>query len=416
MEDNRLAKVDILLQQNKLVEAKKILNQLLSEDPNDVMTLTLLSNIYFRQDKFETATELIDKAIGLEPNNPHFFYLKATFAHQQDKAAESEKNINHAIELDPNNAHYFALSSTIKIFKKQYSEALKMADNALAIDPTNLFALNTRSTALKKLNRGEESLKTIEGALREAPNSSYTHANYGWALLEQGDHVKALTHFKQSLVNDPTSQFAHSGMMEALKATNPLYRAFLKYAFWMANLTSKYQWGILIAFFLAFRMLRSISEKNETLQPYLTPLIILIALIAFSTWVIQPLSNLFLRFNRYGSVLLERKEKISSNFVAASLAVSVIGTLLYAVLSDQKYLTIAVFGFGMMIPFSVMFLPTKHKNSLLIYAAIMAVIGISAIVLTFLTGELFNVLTPIFIVGLVTFQWVSNYLLIGDDK
>ena len=77
----------------------------------------------------------------------------------------------------------------------------------------------------------------------------------------------------------------------------------------MSNLTAKYQWGVIIGFFLGFRGLETIARNNEGLQPYLIPLNISITFIAFSTWIIAPVSNLFFRFNKYGQLLLDKKEK-----------------------------------------------------------------------------------------------------------
>ena len=415
-EDNRLSKVEILIQQKKFGEAEKLLSDLLTEDSNNIHFLSLLSEVYLHQDKFDNANRIIENAIGLSPDAPHLFYIKSRIAIQQDNLNEAEKNISQAIELDPYDADYFALLANIKIGRKQFEDALESANRALEIDAENILALNTRSTALNKLNRSEESFETIEGALREDPNNAYTHANYGWGLLEKGDHKKALEHFKEALTNDPTFDYAQSGMLEALKATNPIYRIFLKYSFFMSNLTAKYQWGVLIGFYLGFKALRTVAKNNEALQPYLIPLIVALALIAFSTWVIAPISNLFLRFNKYGQLLLDKKEKMSSNFVAISLGLFFVGLLLYFILSDEKMLTIAVFGFAMMLPLGTMFSPSKNKYGLLIYTIALAITGLIAIGLTFSTGEMFNLMTVVFIFGFVAFQWVANYMLIKEDN
>jgi hypothetical protein len=205
-------------------------------------------------------------------------------------------------------------------------------------------------------------------------------------------------------------------MLQALKATNPMYRLFLKYSFWMNNLTAKYQWAVIIGFYVGFRALRTLARNNEALQPYLTPLIVALGLVAFSTWIIAPISNLFLRFNKYGQLLLGKKEKMSSNFVAVSLGVCVLGIILYFVLSDERFLTLAAFGFAMMLPLGSMFSPSKNRYGLLAYAVALAVVGIVAIGLTFSTGEIFNGMTAIFVFGFVGFQWVANYLLIKEDN
>ena len=412
-EDHRLSKVKILIQQKKYAGAEKILSGLLTEDPNNIHFLSLLAEANFQQGKFDQANSILDHTIGLSPDTPQLFYLKSHIALQQDKLNEAEKHINQAIALDPYDADYFASLANIKLGRKQFEEALETANRALEIDAENLLALNTRGTALNKLNRSNDFFETIEYALREDPNNAYTHANYGWGLLEKGDYKKALEHFKEALSNNPTFDYAQSGMLEALKATNPVYRLFLKYSFWMGKLTAKYQWGVIIGFLLGFRALRTVARYNEAFQPYLTPLIVALALIAFSTWIIVPVSNLFLRFNKYGQLLLRKKEKMSSTFVAASLGVFIIGLLLYVVLSDEKMLTIAVFGFTMMLPLGTMFSPSKNKYGLLVFTIALATVGLISIGLTFSTGKIFNFMTAIFIFGFIT---AANYMLIKENN
>lgn len=416
IDDIRLSKIGILIQQKKFPEAEKMLSDLLTEDSNNINLLSLLAEVYLQQDKYDKANSIIDNAIGLWPDASHLFYIKSRIAIQDDKLNDAEKYIRQAIESDPYDADYFALLANIRLARKQFNEALDMANQALAIDAENLMAINIRSTAINKLNRSEESFETIQGALREDPNNAYTHTNYGWALLEKGDHKKALEHFKEALANDPTYEYAQSGMREALKATNPVYRIFLKYAFWMSNLTARYQWGVIIGFYIGTKILRAIALTNETLQPYLTPLIIALAIVAFSTWVIVPISNLFLRFNKYGQLLLSKKQKMSSNFVAASLFLFIAGLLAYLMLADEKYLSVAIFGFTMMVPFSAMFSTAKNKYGLLIYTAVLAVIGLIAIALTFTTGEMYNSMTSIYMLGFIGFQWAANFLRIKADN
>ena len=415
-EDHQLSKVSILIQQKKYTEAEKVLKDLLAADANNIYLLSLLAEVNLQQDRFDVARTLIDNAIGLSPDIPHLFYIKSRIAIQQDEYDEAEKYIMQAIEFNPYDADYFAFLANIKLARKQYGVALEFADKALEIDAENLLGLNTRSTALLKLNKSEESFDTIEGALREDPNNAYTHANYGWGLLEKGENKKALEHFNEALKSDPNFAYAQSGMLEAIKATNPVYRAYLKYSFWMGNLTSKYQWGVIIGFYLGFRGLRTLADQNEALQPFLNPLLILLALFAYSTWVMYPIGNLFLRFNKYGQLLLTKKQRQSSNFVAAGLALFAIGLALYFILPDERFLPVAVFGCAMMLPFSVMFSPTKYKYSLLIYTIVMACIGATAIAITFMTGELFNTMSVIFVFGFVAFQWVANFMIIKQSN
>jgi len=413
-QDFRISKVEILIQQNKFAEAEKMLGNLLTEEPNNMYYLALFAEVNLQQNKFDAAKSVIENAIGMWPDSAYLFYIKSRIAIQQDDLTSAEKDINEAIALDPYDADYYALLANIKLARKQFEQALQTADMALEIDAENLLALNTRSAALIKLNRSEESFQTIEGALREDPNNAYTHANYGWGLLEQGNHKKALQHFKEALTNNPNSTHAQVGMLEALKASNPVYKLFLKYAFWMSNLTARYQWGVIIGFYIGYNALRTIARNNEGLQPYLTPLIILMAVVAFSTWVINPISNLFLRFNPYGQLLLDKKEKLSSTLVTVSLAICLAALLAYFITSNEKMLLVAGFGFAMMVPLSKLFSSAKNEKVLLAYTIVLGIVGAIAIFIAFTSGEVFNTLTGIFLLGFMAFQWVANYLSIKE--
>ncbi len=416
MSDQLIQRAELLIQQLKFVEAEKVLADLLTQDPTDIRVLALLSEVKLQQDKTDEAETLINSAIGLSPDIGYLYYLKSRIAINRQKYDDAEKELQEAISLEPQDADFYALLASIKLMRKNYQGALDTANSALEHDPENISALNTRSTALLKLDRHEESHQTIEGALREDPNNANTHANYGWNLLEKGDHKKALTHFSEALKNSPNNEYAQMGMAEALKARYFVYRLFLKYSFWISNLTAKYQWGVIIGFYFGFRVLRFVSNTNPVLEPYLRPLILALTLIAFSTWVITPIGNLFLRFNKYGKHLLSKKEILSSNFVALSALVFLAGTAAYLITQEDQWLPVAVFGFTMMIPLSVMFAATKYKYVMPVYAASLALIGSLAIYRAFTSTDIYSNAATIYIVGIVAYQWIANFMIIKESN
>ncbi len=416
MIDAQISRASLLIEQNRFKEASLVLKDVISQEPDNAYVLGMYGLVLLETEEIDKAEQVIDDAIALAPDYDYLFYLKARIALHQDNYNQAESSLQEALTLSPDDADYYALWSSIKLARKKYEEALNLADKALSLDSENLFALNIRSSALLKLNKKEESLNAIEGALKEDPNNAYTHANYGWGLLEQGNSQKALEHFKEALKNDPNSRYAQAGMLEALKAKYWIYRIFLRYALWMGNLTTQYQWGVIIGFYLLYRLLNSVSENNPALQPILTPVLFLMALIAFSTWVMTPLSNLFLRLNPYGKHLLDEKEIMSSNFVGISAMVFLFGLLTFFISANMNWLAVAVFGFTMMVPLGSMFAPTKYKNALLYYSIAMAVVGALSISITFLSDQLVNQFSMIYIFGFIAYQWIANFLMIQEDN
>ncbi|MGC3944806.1 MAG: hypothetical protein QM762_09855 [Chryseolinea sp.] len=125
---------------------------------------------------------------------------------------------------------------------------------------------------------------------------------------------------------------------------------------------------------------------------------------------------MFLRFNKYGQLLLDKKEKLSSNLVAVSLGIFLVSLITYFALSDERFLAPAAFGFAMMPPLGIMFAPSKNKYGLLIYTIVLGVVGIIAISNAFTTGELMNGFSAIFMIGFFIFQWVANWMLIRENN
>jgi tetratricopeptide (TPR) repeat protein len=410
MISNTTERARLLMEQRRYKEAEKELQRNLSSDPNNTDTLCLLSICKSEDKKYEEAEKLIKIAISLDPAYPYLIYVYAKILLDQDKNREAEKNIREAIHLEPHNADYFGLLAAIYLNQKEWDKALEFANKGLEISPDNLSCLNIRSTALLKLNKKEESYTTISEALNYDPENAITHTNLGWGLLEKGEHQKALVHFKKALQINPESDFAKHGMVEALKARYFIYSLFLKYAFWIGNMKGKAQWGILLGFYVGSRVLKSIAASNPTLKPFIMPVVFLYILFAISTWIIAPLSNLFLRLNVYGRYALSRTEIITSNFVGISLVIGLTAFITYLFLPEELFFMVGIFGLSMMIPLASMLGPEGKKGRLILigYTSALGLVGVAALVLTLMGNSSGESLGILYLVGIMLYQWVAN--------
>lgn len=408
MSELTITKIQFLLQQNKYAEADKLITILLSEEPDNAFYLTVASDIARHLGQLERAMNLVNAAILVSPDEDFVHYTKAQVHIELNELFLAQECLKAAVRIEPNDPDNYALWAHVTLNQKKYEAALEQANKALQLDPENILALNTRSTALMKLNRSYEASKTMEGALKEDPNNAYTHTNYGWNLLEKGKHKKALSHFREALKSNPDFEYAQAGMVEALKSRYLLYRWFLKYFFWMNNLTAKNQWVVIIVLYVGMQIINRLS----TTMPFLKPVAILLMAFAFSTWILPPLSNLLLRINPYGKYMLDHKEIMSSNFVGISLLIAFVSIILYAITGLPFLLSLCILGVAMMIPLGTLFARTKHKFTLPGYTILLGVFGLLSVIATANTGELFTAYSTVFLLGFVAYQWVANYLII----
>ena len=412
MTDQIIQRATLLIQHRRYEEAMRELQNILGSEPNHPYALALMGVSNLELDKHDEAIRYIQQALGAQPDNPYFLYLMALAYTRKDKLKEAAKFVQSAISFDPHNADYFGLLSMIRLDEKQWEDALTYANRGLQVDPENLVCLNSRSTALRKLDRKEESYQTIAEALHNDPHNSHTHSNLGWGLLEQGDHKRALESFREALKLDPENEYAKAGMVEALKARYWFYRVFLQYVFWLTNKNSKYQWIFILGLWFGARILNTVSESYPQLAPFVMPLVYLYAAFAISTWIVTPLSNLFLRLNVYGRYALTEDQTKASTFTGIGFMISILGLLGVVLTGVDAFWLVVIYGVGFMILCSSMFKPTEKPKRMI---AMIAALGLSGIGLLYLILPLIGIpggsLFMIFLWGTVAYQFLINALI-----
>jgi tetratricopeptide (TPR) repeat protein len=181
-------------------------------------------------------------------------------------------------------------------------------------------ANNFRAMALVKLGRRAEAGQTIDAALARSPEDAFSHANKGWALLEARRPKEALDHFREALRLDPNFEYARLGIIEALKARNPIYGLFLRYA--LCDGEAAAEGAIRRAHRGVPRQplpAQSSGRQNPALEPYLMPIFIAYGVFALWTWLARPLFNLLLRLHPLGKHALSQEEKTETNWIGGLL-------------------------------------------------------------------------------------------------
>ncbi|MBK8667961.1 MAG: tetratricopeptide repeat protein [Saprospiraceae bacterium] len=413
----QLSHVDVLLSQGRFAHAEAILERLLATDYETSSVMKLMTVAKMGLGKYKDAEELCQTIISLHPDDSFLFYIMASIRGTERKFSEAKSFIKEAISMEPANAAYHAYLSNICLQTKEFTEALHAADTGLSIDAENIDALNARSSALVSLGRKEEAFQTIEKSLATDPNNSDTHANMGWGLLHHGKTDDALKHFKEALKENPMSEYARNGMLEAMKSRFPVYRYFLMLMLWLSKLNNKNQWVLIIGGFVIYRILLRMANSFEYLQPYLIPVIVLLAMFFLSTWIFSPLMNLYLLTNPFGKLTLNQEQKQSARWVGLALGLSILSLMIYLFITQNEgFLSLSVLSFAMMIPLGSMNRPIvsenrkKLKMATIVLAIFVCIDSIMAIFLNNFMSQLFFL--PV--MGLIAYQWYANFVLIKE--
>ena len=134
-------------------------------------------------------------------------------------------------------------------------------------------------------------------------------------------------------------------------------------------------------------------------------------LFALSTWVIEPLTNLLLRFNRYGRYLLDKEQKLSSTLTGLSVLIGTASACAWIITDEERWIAPGLFGLLMMVPLASMFRKDRNgRNARVIAAIALAVLGSAGSVMALGSGEAFNIPIAVFAVCAILYQWIVALL------
>ncbi len=416
--NKQLTQAQLLLQTKRYQDAESVLRRSLAAAPNDAHAHALLALTLYYQDCNKEALREARTAIGLAPDDPFGHYIHALILLDRDRADDALRAIQESLRLDPNVSRYHALVSRIYVRKQDWQRALNAAEAGLRLDAEDVICLNLQAMALVRLGRKVEAEAPLAAALARNPENALTHANHGWALLHADKVKEAFAAFRDALRLDPTSSWARAGIVEALKARNPIYRLLLRYFLWISRFTDEEQWGV-IGLLHGIRMaLRAAARAFPPLWLVVFPVLLLFRLFAFLTWVADPLFALLLRFDRFGRLALSDEDRVASTWLAVCLLSAEFGVLLALLARNWGFLALTVGALALLAPVAGVFHARKGagRTVLSIYTAGLALLvllaSVAAVIGCPVALGFAALLAAVFGVGWVVYSWVANLVII----
>lgn len=313
-----------LLQIHRVEDAVQRLHLILANHPDESRAHSILALALLEQEKIDEAQASAERAVRLEPMDPLHHVIFGEVRLHQNRATDARAAGSEALRLDPTFRDAYALLARAALAKENWPEALKQAEAGLAHHAEDPALTSLRIHALTQLGRRDEASAGAASALAANPESASGHANAGWAKLHANDPKSAIVHFKEALRLNPGHEYARAGLVEALKARNPVYRLILGFFLWMQRLSPRTRIGVIIGGYIAYRLLGGVAANQPALKPLLVPLIALYMIFVVLTWVSVPLFNLLLRLSPSGRHALTAKQTVGTNLFGAGLVTAVV--------------------------------------------------------------------------------------------
>jgi tetratricopeptide (TPR) repeat protein len=172
--------------QTSLLQAMKLVEHTLNENPKNIRALIYRANILTLLGQMNEALAVYDEAIQLAPDNYELYLNKGWVQIILRHYDEALTLFQRAHELQPEDADILWRMNTVYWDMRQYDKSLEMVESAINLDSTQSRFYADLATTLYALGRDEEGAKV--GAQAE--------------MMENQDLAAALEWYRQTVLDN----------------------------------------------------------------------------------------------------------------------------------------------------------------------------------------------------------------------
>lgn len=233
----KLVQVEMLIYEDKLDIAEKLLNELYAIEPTNEEIFIQKANIYSKRDDHEKAVELLREALkftddfadvynligmeylfmdNLEMAKENFIKCLEEDINDQsalynvvycfeflDQNAEAIEYLKTYIDRNPYSEIAWHQSGRLYYGLKDYENAVRAFEFATFIDEHFLGAFMEKGKALERLKRYEEAIESYNRTIELDDPTSYALLRIGKSYEKLGNKAEALKYFNKTVHEDP---------------------------------------------------------------------------------------------------------------------------------------------------------------------------------------------------------------------
>jgi tetratricopeptide (TPR) repeat protein len=203
-------------QEEELIEAKKLFEQILKTNPNHPQALHSLGLIAHQNGQNDLARELIQKAIDVDAQYPQFHYNLGIVLQALERKQEAIRCYDQALLLKDDYFEAFNNAANILQSLGCYSDAVEKYKKVLSIKPDYVEAYHNMAVALSRMDNYDEVIRQCENAIALRPDYTQAYNTKACALQMLGRHLEAIDIYRKALEINPDYADAHVHLAMAL--------------------------------------------------------------------------------------------------------------------------------------------------------------------------------------------------------
>ena len=203
----RMRTAGAIAKQGKLDEARKYLQQVVTDNPAEEVQLTVVEAQLLRDaDRNNDAFQVLADALKAEPEQPELLYDSALTAEKLEKFDLLEANLRKLIKVRPDYAHaYNALGYSFADRNTRLPEARKLVEKALELSPEDYYIVDSMGWVQYREGDLKGAAATLRRAYTGRPDAEIG-AHLGEVLWQMGQRDEAKRVWDEALKTAPENE------------------------------------------------------------------------------------------------------------------------------------------------------------------------------------------------------------------
>ena len=203
----RLRTANAMARQGKLDAAREYLRQVIAENPDQEVQVTVAEAQLLRDAKrYRDAFDFLGAALKSDPDQPELLYDYALTAEKVDRFDVLEENLKKLIKVRPDHAHaYNALGYSLAERNLRLPEARKLIEKALELSPEDSFIVDSLGWVQYREGDLKGAVQTLRRAYDGRPDAEIG-AHLGEVLWVSGNRAEANRVWEESLKGAPDNE------------------------------------------------------------------------------------------------------------------------------------------------------------------------------------------------------------------
>lgn len=207
-------KAYILVQANRLEEAKALYAQICQADKSDADALIMLGVVNGKLGKHAEASECFSRAVAIRPRNAEAHHNLGIAFREQGKLEEAVGSFREALRIQPDRHDTHDSLAHALLNLGRLGEAADTFRAALRLKPGNAEMHSNLGSVYQAQGLLEQAVACYREAQRLKPGITYD--NLGSALSSQGKFEEALACYREGLRRHPADTRIHSNLLMTL--------------------------------------------------------------------------------------------------------------------------------------------------------------------------------------------------------